>query len=159
MSIVKRITIDEVMDHSHVRILISSLLEGAASITDDDGNWGEEESFSVDAEGLLMHLGLEQEGIDPVDVAKMFMESLSSDSAETIRPGETAKAVIWKFIKEGQVFFVGAFEVEGDRRNPSAIKVCEGKRDTLRIDEHRCFKDTSSNLYVQALSCDSREGK
>jgi|SRR3989304_89990 len=57
----------------------------------------------------------------------------------------------WNTLKESQVFLVGEFEVIGDPDNPDSFKTSPGKRESIRIDDKRKFKDNVKQTYFDLL--------
>ena len=120
-ALVRRITIDEKLSNDLIRFLFCSLKEGIERFADLDEQWGEEQEVLAQSH----------------DYAQML--------------DVTSEALPWETLKEGQVFLSGEFEVIGDRTAPEYFKVSPGRKEFLRIDNLKEFKEEVKYLYSEVL--------
>ena len=120
-ALVRRITIDEKLSNDLIRFVFCSLKEGIERFADLDEQWGEEQEVLAQSH----------------DYAQML--------------DVTSEALPWETLKEGQVFVSGEFEVIGDRTAPEYFKVSPGRKEFLRIDNLKEFKEEVKYLYSEVL--------
>jgi hypothetical protein len=58
----------------------------------------------------------------------------------------------WNTLKEGQVFMLGEFEIIGERTKPKYFKASPGKKEFIRIDDLRKFRDKTKRTYSDLLA-------
>jgi len=60
--------------------------------------------------------------------------------------------LLWDTLKEGQVFLLGEFEIIGERTKPKHFKVSPGRKEFIRIDGLRKFRDKIKHTYSDLLA-------
>lgn len=153
---VERITVDEILDRTLVRLLVAPLSKGVTSITDKDDEWDEEREELAPPAKTLARLGLNK--ADGRRIAEVFLGKTSTALAEPELLEGTPEQLLLRFVKEGQVFLRGNFTVQGDRANPTTLSVCDGPPDTLKIDHMPAVKDIGKDLYARALAGAAAKG-
>lgn len=153
---VLRITVDEVLDGTLIRLLIAPLAENVRKITDDDGEWGDEREELVHADEALTLLGLGQ--ASGRRIAEVFLGTDKADFPEPELLKGSREQLLLRFIQEGQVLLRGKFRVRGDRNKPTSIAVSNGPTDILRIDHIPAVKDIGKKLYARALADTDAKG-
>ena len=58
----------------------------------------------------------------------------------------------WNTLKEGQVFLFGEFEIVGKRSEPEYFKISPGRKEFIRIDNKRKFRDKTKRTYSDLLT-------
>jgi len=151
-SAVYRITVDEVLDDSLVRLLVAPLAAGVEEITDDDlAYWGTEKAVMATADDVLEKLGLTRHRALVAGVVRHWAGDDNSKS--------TSRERFWQMLAEGQVYLFGRFKVTGKREDPKAIRVRRGPKDLLRIDRLTAVKDGAKALYAAALVGGANDGR
>jgi len=140
-----RITVDEVLDQSAVRLLVAPQAVGVEDIAVDDLTcWQDEVPLIATEDDCLNQLGLR--GGELVAAA---VKAVSG--AQTT--GKAARREFWHGLKEGQVFLVGSFEVVKRRSGPKRVAVRrKGPKRFLRIDRMTAVKDGGKKLYAEAIT-------
>ncbi len=143
-----RITVDERLDNSTVRLLFAPLKNskkkrGAKINIKGDGDWGPERSMTVSRDDFFAYSSQIKKRKWLIRIVKEVIGNLAQ---------EVSTELLWPALKEGQVFLVGDFFVKGLRYDPDELTV-QGStpREFLRIDGIRSFKDESLRLYSRAL--------
>lgn len=157
---IKRITVDERLGDSSIRLLVASLASKARVVgkeinVEDTRHWlaeqavyakrGNEKPSSTARQkhDLLSVLGL---GGDEKSMAQAMREVIGK-----VRRKATAD-LLWLALEETQVFITGNFSVEGDRFSPKRLTVSKpSTREFLRIDRAERFKNECKSLYAEAL--------
>lgn len=143
--LVQRVTVDERLDESLVRLLVAPLAEGVEDITEDRlANWEPEKEVLATRRTFRRRLGLPKEDASLRQAVKEVLGTEAGRGA--------ARDLLWRGLKEGQVFLVGQFEVVGPRGEPEAIRAREGANDFLRIDRIPAVKESAKKLYSKALA-------
>ena len=147
--LVQRITVDEVLGESLVRLLVADLRDGVEALTEDRvGDWTPEREVFVTRDDFLAILGLPKKGAAVARAAREFV----GEAETTLRSADA----IWRSLAEGQVFLSGQFEVERDRHKPKRMRIRRGAKDFLRVDRADFVKAPVKALYAEALV--GREG-
>lgn len=139
-----RITVDEILDQSVARLLIAELAEGATDLSEDRReNWRDEKTYWIRRENCLRILG----------VTRRLLVTRAVQ-AVTDGPGDVPPNVrFWRGLREGYVFLLGRFEIEGPRHAPKCILVSGApKEEFLRIDRLPQVKQKLAALYAKALT-------
>ena len=120
---VRRITVDDQLTDDLIRLLICSLSEGVEEFSDLDTEWENEGEVYVRPETYAQELDIPSSKTQP-----------------------------WETFDEGQVFLSGEFEVIGDdEKAPEGFKVSPGRKEFLRIDNLKIFKEQVKRLYSDTL--------
>jgi hypothetical protein len=150
---VKRITVDERFGDWSIRLLIATLA-GEAGTSDKKiefqniNNWNPEKCIYATKKNFMSNLGL---GND-----KSLMACAVKEVIGEVEQKPTAN-LLWLGLKEGQVFILGKFRVQGDRFEPEYLTISSTPTiEFLRIDRIERFKDNSKSLYSRAL-CDKEK--
>jgi len=121
-----RITVDEKMGADLFRVLICGLAPGVHEFSDRLEDWGPEEEVWIRPRTFARLLGLPAEP-------------------------ELREAFAWKRLSEGQVFLSGAFQALGDRDSPLGFRLSPGRREFLRLDQVKAFRERLKRQYSDAL--------
>lgn len=123
---VRRITVDEKMGERLVRVLICSLADGVQEFSDQLEDWGEEKDALMRPQTYAQTLGLP--------------------------PGEQyQKLYPWDSLSEGQVFLSGEFEASDDPQAPTKFRVSPGRKEFVRIDQIKLFREDLKRQYSKLL--------
>lgn len=157
---IKRITVDERLGDSSIRLLVATLADEARVVgkeinVEDTSRWlpeqavyakrGNEKPANTTRQkhDLLSLLGL---GGDEKSMARAIREVIGK-----VEQKATAD-LLWLALEETQVFIAGNFSVEGDRFDPKRLTVSKpSTREFLRIDRAERFKNECKSLYAEAL--------
>jgi hypothetical protein len=120
--IVRRITVDSIIDENQIRLEECTLVDGKRTFNDRVGEWTGHRSVYI----------------TPVDY----------QSALGLTP-EQSKKYGWRSFKEGQVFLLGEFEVMGGKRKTYRFKVSPGRHRFVPI--HTIIRKDLEELYFRAL--------
>ena len=146
-SLVYRITMDERLDDSFVRLLIAPLNEEVDEIKEDHiGDWGKEIEEIVDLKNFTDKLRL-KESTDLVPKALRMLLDVKDQQID--KPDQ----LLWRELSEGQVFLSGRFradETGGQPDFPITIDP-QGDWDFLRIDTFPKVKNGMRQMYSEAL--------
>jgi hypothetical protein len=123
---VRRITIDEKVGEKLIRALICGLADGVHEFSDQPQDWGEEKEFPIRPQTYAKMMGLPPEA-------------------------EYQKQYPWDGLSEGQVFLSGEFEVTDDPKAPTQFKVSPGRREFVRIDQVKFFRERLKTQYSRLL--------
>ncbi|MBA7702586.1 hypothetical protein ES703_111355 [subsurface metagenome] len=129
-SVVRRITIDERLADDLIRILIADLKDGVTTFDDDSAYWGEEEEFLVQPDNYRDKIGMTR---------------------------DNARKWLWNDLHEGQVFLLGRFRVNRNRRAQAMFVVDMKRRNFRRIDS--LVKDWIKRKYLAALERSIPDGE
>ena len=121
-----RITVDEKMSTQLFRVLICGLADGVRDFGDRLEDWGPEQEVWIRPRTYARLLGLPDQP-------------------------ELRNRHSWETLSEGQVFLSGAFEVLGDRGAPTGFRVSPGRREFLRLDQVKAFRERLKRQYSDAL--------
>ena len=124
---VRRITVDERLANDLIRLTICPLAEGVEEFLDRQSDWGREREVWARP--------------------KTYARTLGVPSAE---------APPWETLEEGQVFLSGEFEIVepesvGDRTPQKYFRVSPGRKNFLRIDDMKEFKEGVKQIYSDVL--------
>ncbi len=123
---VRRITIDERMGEKLIRVLVCDLADGVHEFSDRLEDWGAERELLVRPQTYAKTLGLP--------------------------PGEQyQKQYPWDSLSEGQVFLSGEFEVTDDPQAPTRFRVSSGRKEFVRIDQIKFFRERLKKQYSKLL--------
>ena len=123
---VRRITIDEKMGERLIRVLVCGLADGVHEFSDQLEDWGAEQEFLVRPQNYAKVLGLPA--------------------------GEQhQKEYAWDGLSEGQVFLSREFEVADDPKAPTRFQVSPGRKEFMRIDQIRVFRERLKRRYSDLL--------
>ena len=130
---VRRITIDEKMGERLIRVLVCGLADGVHEFSDQLEDWGAEQEFLVRPQNYAKVLGLPA--------------------------GEQhQKEYAWDGLSEGQVFLSGEFEVAprrggvaDDPKAPTKFQVSPGRKEFMRIDQIKVFRERVKSRYSDLL--------
>ncbi len=122
---VRRITIDDKLEEKLIRVLVCNLAPGVREFSDLPEDWGMERAFSM----------------RPGNYAKM----LGLPSGEQYQ-----KQYTWDALSEGQVFLSGEFEADNPE-SPTKFRVVPGRKEFVRIDQVRFFRDRFKEQYAKLL--------
>lgn len=139
-----RITVDEVLDESSIRVLVAPLADGVRDVSVDDvEDWQEEVPGVVTPEDCLSVMGAR--GKELVSAA---LRAVGGAKASR----RVARQEFFGGLREGQVFLVGRFTVAKRGGEPQTITVVGGgPRQMLRIDRLEGVKNSGKKLYAEAL--------
>ena len=140
-----RITVDEMLDKSAVRILVAPQVEGAQEIPVDDlACWRDEHPVIATEDDCLTKMGLRGK-----ELVAAALEAVGGAPSA----GKAARVEFWNGIAEGQVFLVGYFDVARRRAGPKTVTVRRsGPKRLLRIDRLDEVKESAKKLYAEAIT-------
>jgi hypothetical protein len=152
-SVVNRITVDERLSESLVRLLIAPLKKQAETITEDSTeDWGKERPRDVTPKNFLTVLGLQKNSALMRKATTMVLEVEEGqiDQKQIDRP----ERLLWRELTEGQVFLSGRCEATetGGRLDFPIIVRSDLKWNFLRIDRFPKVRDGIKRLYSAALT-------
>ena len=150
---VRRITVDERLDGTLIRLVTAPLARGVKQITDSLEDWRPERERLVTPKTFLRHLGLGR-NTNLIQVAYSEVAGESGTGSNTVLRNDRDVPVserLWRALAEGQVFIVGSFRIQGERHDPKAILAGNGPCDFLRIDRIPFVKNALKKLYSDAL--------
>lgn len=123
---VRRITIDEKMGERLIRVLVCNLAGGVQEFSDELEEWGEEKDALMRPQTYAKILGLP--------------------------PGEEYQEQYpWDSLSEGQVFLSGEFEVVDDPQAQPKFRVSPGRKEFVRIDQIKFFRERLKRQYSKLL--------
>lgn len=141
---VRRITVDERLGSSSVRLLIADLEKiDEVFRVDDLTLWGEEKEQYVSRRNFLKVLGVDKKDIS----LKHAMKEIIGEVGEV-----PTHDILWRSLTEGQVFLNGNFCKKHDKDAHLQLDIHDGTEcGFLRIDRMYEFKEINKQLYTRAV--------
>jgi len=149
---VRRIVVDERFGLDRMRLLIATLTGSVQEVTDGRSQWSAEKEVMVSPGNVsrkLVPTGEDRERRILQEIMRAAWESKAEELKAEKRG--SIKMLVWKELKEGQVFLEGTFKIVGERHDPEVIKAGVGVRDFLQVDRIAIFEEQSKTLYSGAL--------
>jgi len=149
---VRRIVVDERFGLDAMRLLIATLTGSVQEVTDGCCPWSAEKEVMVSPRNVLRKLVPTGEYPER-KILQEIMGAVWEFKAEELKTGKrgSMKTLVWKELKEGQVFLEGTFKIVGERHDPEVIEAGVGARDFLQVDRIAFFEEQSRTLYSEAL--------
>jgi len=119
---VLRITIDERLEDNLIRVLTTHLKDGLTAFNDDPECWDDEGELLLQKDNYRKTLSLTERNV---------------------------KAWPWDKLQEGQVFFLGRFQINRSRHAPNVFRVDPRRRRFQRVDW--LTRERVKEKYLKAL--------
>jgi len=151
---VLRITVDERLDETLVRVLVARPARGTGRIEVSDVDvWQDEKPVTV---GPADWPGVFRVPVTARALAAAARQVLGDVGNRKLTrmsgAGVPPRRLCWNGFREGQVYLSGSFVVEERRGEPHVIRPVPGRRQFIRVDRLAAVQAASNALYASALT-------